>query len=88
MIEPGTYIFEEGEDKLFSIGWGITFITMNFALREENDAEVFNIKSGSITVKENNGDYELTWNLEDENGVKITGTYKGKLQNENNLIPV
>ncbi len=75
-LETGTFTFEGGSHELHAFKRG--FIIFNAYLEDEGD-EFHEVQSGSVTVKENNGIYEITWDLTDGSGKKITGKYKGEI---------
>jgi len=83
-IEAGTYNFNEKDESPFLINCGAVLLNLNFM---DEDADEFGFDSGSVTVKENNGDYEFTWNFEDEDGKKVTGNYKGRLIKDDDVFP-
>lgn len=77
-IDPGTYQFSNNYDEEFLVPKGIVLLNLNFNAYDE-ETEEYRAKSGSVTVKENNGEYEFTWNLQDDTGKKITGNFKGNM---------
>ena len=83
-IESGTYQLGAGYDKTFNINWGNVLMNLDF-LDDKADADDF--VSGSVTVKENNGSYEISFNLQTENDLTVTGYYKGTLYDGDDIIP-
>ena len=74
-VDPGGYPHDL---KTFSIGE--YFINEDFDSFYREDSQSNDLFDGGVTVNKEGDEYEISINFEDEEGVKVTGYYKGKLK--------
>ncbi len=78
-IATGTYQFDLKNTELYNASMGGLVFNIDFDSKSDDDHDEISFVRGSITVKEESGNYEITWTLEDKDGTTITGFFKGNL---------
>ncbi len=83
-IAPGTYKINPDPDNEEVYNIQDAGIVFNVNADDENsNQESLYFNTGTITVKEDNGTYEMTWTFEVKSGTKTTGYFKGTFVNAN-----
>ena len=76
-LDSDTYIISSTSP--FTVG---TFTDGDYRIDENDETSYTDIISGKIIVERNDNIYEITIDCTDENGLEITGYYKGELRYE------
>lgn len=83
-LANGTYTYDEDSPYMTNTFW-LGFCPKNF----DGSTGVVNptfITGGSFTVSSENGVYTISFDLKDQNGSSITGTFKGRIDISNDYL--
>lgn len=78
VLEKGEYIYDENQTFL-SNTFDFGLVGLNYDVTNENGT-VLGITGGKVSVKTSGTSYEITFDLTESGGKKITGSYSGEVK--------
>jgi hypothetical protein len=78
LLEKGDYIYDANQTYL-SNTFDFGLVGLNFDINNGNGS-VFDISGGKVSVKTSGTSYEITFDLTESGGKKITGSYSGEVK--------